>query len=470
MGRKNEWRPAPDTDVANAIRLQRALHPHVAYTHGIGWLRYRNGVHQLVEESEIRAILQDLLPQLVHREAADASQQAAASTDKRERRDLADQADALTRWAKRCEMRTTLQAALDLYRDRATTPLERWDAHPNLLNTANGVLNLGTGTLDPHDPNLYLTQQAPTTFDPNASHPAVDTLVALLQQDAREPFLRRAFGSALTAERHNEILLYMVGRGGTGKTTLVQALLTTLGTYASTIDPGILIQGAHTNPSRPRPELLHLRNLRLAIGYELPEGARFNAPDIKSITGGDTLTARALYQNQLQQIAPHCLLALHSNHDLAAAWNDDGMKRRVIKIPFDTRPNHADSTIKRALQHDPQARAALLAWLYTGYCEWAETNHDLTPPQTIQRATHDYWIDQDPCAEWATARLDFDGHTFTYTADLYQSYSTWTELNGEQPISKKALGKWLARQPGLRARRAHGNRGWHGVRINNGRR
>ena len=44
-------------------------------------------------------------------------------------------------------------------------PDHKWDAHPDLLNVANGVIDLRTGERGPHNSGLLLTKLCPTEYD-----------------------------------------------------------------------------------------------------------------------------------------------------------------------------------------------------------------------------------------------------------------------------------------------------------------
>src|SRR2546428_1531267 len=52
--------------------------------------------------------------------------------------------------------------------------LTDFDANPNLLSVANGVLDLQTFTLQPHDPAARLTRLLPVAYEPNAQAPQWD--------------------------------------------------------------------------------------------------------------------------------------------------------------------------------------------------------------------------------------------------------------------------------------------------------
>ena len=47
---------------------------------------------------------------------------------------------------------------------------EAFDAHPDLLNVRNGVVDLRDGTLRPHDPDLMLTKVTMVKYVQGATH------------------------------------------------------------------------------------------------------------------------------------------------------------------------------------------------------------------------------------------------------------------------------------------------------------
>ena len=58
-----------------------------------------------------------------------------------------------------------------LARGILTTDPAAFDAHPDLLNTPSGVVDLTTGELHPHDPRLLLTRITSAAYRPGARHP-----------------------------------------------------------------------------------------------------------------------------------------------------------------------------------------------------------------------------------------------------------------------------------------------------------
>jgi putative DNA primase/helicase len=127
--------------------------------------------------------------------------------------------------------------------DDILTRAEQWDSHPWLLNVGNGVLDLKTGKLGPHDPNLLLTKLAPVDYDPEA---AGDTWTAHIQRFLPNENVRRQvqrdLGMALVGAPVDELLPIWYGLGANGKSTTANIVERVLGDYAGVAAPNLLIQ------------------------------------------------------------------------------------------------------------------------------------------------------------------------------------------------------------------------------------
>jgi tryptophanyl-tRNA synthetase len=84
----------------------------------------------------------------------------------------------------------------------------------------------------------------------------------------------------------------------------------------------------------------------MAIGSEVEEGSRLNEKMIKDISGGDTLRGRRLYEGAFE-FRPQVTLWIYGNHSPAIRGTDDGIWRRVRKIPFEVRFAEGDQLEER---------------------------------------------------------------------------------------------------------------------------
>lgn len=166
---------------------------------------------------------------------------------------------------------------------------DRLDRHPHLLNTPSGIVDLRTGDLLPHDPDLLMTKVTSARYVPGATHPDWGKVLDDLDPEVAH-FLQINLGQATTGEPPNDdkaTVLY--GLGGNAKTTLVVGCMKALGDesdgYARLISERVLIVDGKGN-QHPT-EVTELIGVRLAVLEELPNRGELSMERLKKITGGD---------------------------------------------------------------------------------------------------------------------------------------------------------------------------------------
>lgn len=437
-GQRNDAPPTPIslssfnlTEYGNAERLVEQFGHLFRYCPTLGWLIWHDSHWQVDISGEIERLAKETVRNIYH--------EAGNCEDGQRRYKIGQHAIA-------SEKRQSIRNMIELAQTERPVVVEfhKLDHDPYLFNLGNGTLDLRTLELHPHNPAQLLTKHSHVIYDPEATHWAVDDLIALLGQDGRADCLQRSFGSCLFGEAPNERLWYLVGQAGTGKSTLIEAVATVLGDYAITIDAALIIASDSQKAAGPRPELLNLRGARMVIAKEIPKHARLNGQDVKALTGRDTVSARALYSNYIMQFKPDFKMFVHSNYDIRVDWDDSGVQRRLIRIPFDAKPVTPDPDFKRILQHDPKAQSALLNWLLQGYVLWRDGKYDLGISEEIEQSTASFWKDSDPFYGFAEQCLCFDDpEAITPFKTIWQAYEGWCQEHGTKPRSETELGGWF---------------------------
>lgn len=448
----------PGTDAANAIILSaNNLQDRMRYTPTLEWLLYdeKRGIWQPnTDQSRCATVAGQILRGAVgqHLAATIARDAGKEETEK------------AVRWAKSvCQFQTVANALkVAAGFDEFRTDADQWDAHPDLLNCKNGVLELKTGVLRPHSPADLMTLQSGAEYRPEVTHPAVDQLVGWLNQDGKAEFLQRNAGSALYGANPNEILTVLQGLGGSGKGTFCDGIKAVLGSYGHTIDVNLLLlSGWGEGGTGAKPELLALRSKRLVIAGEPPKGGRFNAGRVKGMTGNDAITARGMRSDVMVTFKPVFKLWMHSNYPVTTDHDDTGMQRRLKIAPFNSKPAHADPHFKETLQRDPDALSALLNWMYVGFRAWFDDGYNLAST-TVDQATGHYWQSQDVYGRFAEDVLQFDATEQIPSAHLKQLFETWVEEEGIK-AGREATIRDL--QAYLTNRGCHPDKGAKGIRI-----
>ena len=105
-----------------------------------------------------------------------------------------------------------------------TVHADQLDQHPMLLNVANGVVDLSTMTLLPHDPDYLITKLINVSYDPAAECFEWTKFLELVTggDQALQGFLQLAVGYTLTGRTDAHCLFVLYGTGANGKTTFTE--------------------------------------------------------------------------------------------------------------------------------------------------------------------------------------------------------------------------------------------------------
>jgi len=317
-----------------------------------------------------------------------------------------------------------------------------FDRHPDLLNVANGVIDLRTGELSPHDPNLLLTKLSPVTYRSGARHPDWDAALCALHADVAD-HLQVRFGQAISGHKTSDDRLpVLTGSGANGKSSIVGPIARVLGDHAVTVSERLLI----ANPGDHPTELMQLRGVRLSLIEEMPEGKYVSVKRLKDVLGTDKITARPIRGNNVTWTATHSLF-LTSNYLPKIAETDHGTWRRLIciKFPFTFLEPGTESTSstdrpgdphlrERLLQGDDGRAEAVLAWVVEGARQWYAAGRIMPAVPAAVVADTDAWrASADQVFAYVRDRLVLDTAGCVVSVELYADFSEWQSTHGRQP-------------------------------------
>jgi putative DNA primase/helicase len=453
-GQRSEGRTLPLTDLGNAERFV-ALHGNdLRYARAIGgwvhwderrWQPDTNGEADRRMKATIRSIA---------REAS------------RPGLDL-DEVRAILQWAIYSESAARIAAALKLGQTEKQVVVDpaQFDADPWLLNVPNGTLDLRTGTLRDHRREDLITKIAGAAFVRDARHAGWDRFVR--ETTGGDPeyarYLQKAFGQSLIGRQNEEKVFVPYGPGATGKSTMLEAVGTSLGGYARTAEFTSFTK--KSSESSIRNDLAALAGARFVKAVEVGKDSRFNEAVLKSLTGGDTISARFLFREYFD-FTPVFTLFLATNHLPQVSATDDAIWRRLLLLPFmhQVPERERDSNLKLTLTTDPDALAAVLAWLVEGCLDYQAEG--LQEPDLVRQHTTSYRVANDQIGDWISDCAEADSTAFTLSRDLRESYERWCKANSIDPLTQNAFAAEL-RDRGLETGRSgHGGaRGWNGIRL-----
>src|SRR5262249_4964648 len=206
------------------------------------------------------------------------------------------------------------------------------DKDPWLLNVENGTLDLRTGTLQDHKREDFITKMVPISYNPEAQCPKWEAFLLDIMGDneGMVAFLQRVIGYTLTGRTTEQCFFILYGSGGNGKSKVRAVMEALLGEHATTAAFSTFLESRH---GTVRNDLAKLAGARLVVASESNAGGHLAESDVKTLTGGDRVTARFLYQEHFE-FTPQFKLFLITNHKPEIKSQDHGMWRRIHLIPF----------------------------------------------------------------------------------------------------------------------------------------
>lgn len=345
-----------------------------------------------------------------------------------------------------------ISAITDLARGILKVAGAEFDTDPDVITVENGVIDLQTGALMPHDKDRYLTRYVPTRYVPDATHGDVDIMLSAVEPEVAD-WLQLRLGQGIAGHvPDDDVMLLLHGDGQNGKSTLVDALTMTLGGAKgwgalTFVDDSVL-----TGDRDAKEERMALRGARLAVAEELPEGRRLNVVQLKKAVGTSVMKARHLYQREVEWVTSHSLL-ITTNYRPVVNETDHGTWRRLALVPFpytfvaepknDTH-RQAVSGIKDRLKYGKRQHEAVLAWLVAGARRWYEANRKMPEhPPAVAEATRQWRAESDVILRYWNERLVPDPDAHVISTELVEDFTAFLkEMN--QPVwsSKTTLDRF----------------------------
>jgi putative DNA primase/helicase len=278
------------------------------------------------------------------------------------------------------------------------------DAHPLLLNCQNGVLDLRTGTLGPHDPELQLTKLTGAAYDPDAAGPEFEKFLCRVQPD-----------------------------------------------------PELL--NARTFAAHPT-GVADLFGLRLAVLHESDQGRRLAEGTIKRLTRGDRIKARRMRED-FWTFRPSHLFVMLTSHAPVVGGSDERIWRRLrlVSWPVIIKAGERELRLGDKLAEELDA---VLAFLVAGYQDWRDEG--LNDPAGVTKAMPDFRAESDSLGRFIEQRCLTGPHFSLRSADLFAAWCTWCRAECEEPGSQTDFPIAMT-DAGFDKRKTKIGAVWHGIGL-----
>lgn len=444
------------TDIADAHLGERVARGYLRGTFlawgNRGWHQWIGKKWERTTDTLARRRVRDALLDVHAAELALADQardkrldKARAATSDAERKAIIDAATrAHAERSKALKVLTTagkIESVLKIARGFITCNLDDFDRNPDILNVNNGIVDLRTGQLTPHDPAQMCSRISTADYVPDATHPDWAKTLAAMPLDVAD-WMQVRFGQGATGHATaDDIVPFLKGGGANGKSTVLTGIHKALGEYATVVPDKVLLGSARDHTT----ELMTLYGARIAFLEELPEGDYLDAQRLKKVAGTEQMIARFIGEDNIQWQATHSLMVT-TNYDVKVATTDHGTWRRLALVAFPytydgTDPDRPkDATLRFRVRDNPEIHTAALAWLVAGAVRWY-ANHRAIPeaPRSVRDDTDRWRIGANDTLEFLDEHFELDGRSAVLSADVYRMFQAWQQARGKKPLSDQTF-------------------------------
>jgi len=343
-------------------------------------------------------------------------------------------------------------------RHAATT--DQWDSDLWLLNTPAGTVDLRTGEVRENRREDCLTKLTATGPGSNGCPQWLGFLDRITGgDDELQSFLQRVIGYSLTGSTREHAIFFLYGTGANGKSVFLSTISGLLGDYSKTAPMSAFT--ASSTEQHPT-DLAGLRGARLVTAIETEDGTRWAESKIKSLTGGDRISARFMRQDFFEYL-PQFKLIVAGNHKPGLRSVDEAIRRRLHLVPFTvTIPEHErDPELGEKLKAESPG---ILQWAIEGCLAWQSDG--LNPPAVVRNATAEYLAAEDALGRWREDRCVLGNGNWTSFKALFADWQQWCEETGERAGSEKRFTQALQAR-GFESDRSGGagTRGFAGISL-----
>lgn len=420
------------TDALLAERVtSEVLQDRYCWSSGLGWLRWDGMRWKRCDEVAVVEPVRQYIVDVVSKRLPEVSE------DWRERQALTG-----------LLARNRITAVTALARGLVQRESSDFDAHPDLLNTRSGVVDLRTGDLLAHDPAYLLTKITSVAYRPDAIHADWQGALNAVPQDCL-PFFQVRIGQAATGHMApDDAMLFLQGGGENGKSTVINAVMRALGDYHVLVSDRVLTADASAHPT----ELMDFRGARLAVSEELPEGRRLSVKRLKDTVGTPRMKARYIRQDTTEWDATHSFF-LSTNYMPAVEETDHGTWRRLLllKFPYKFLKPHeelsgaenerrGDPTIRDRVKGGVEQQEAVLAWIVEGARQWYTAGRVMpAPPKRIVDDTRAWRSESDLVLRYWSERIEPDAGSHIWAPELFKDFNLWLVQLGHREWSDKTF-------------------------------
>ena len=341
-------------------------------------------------------------------------------------------------------------------------PDEQIDRQDHLINLRNGIYDLNTGKLIPHQREFYQTSQLDFAFEPAAECPLwMKCLDQWLITPTGEPdcelqqFVQEAVGYTLTTDTSYQVGFILYGPAASGKSQVINVIQMLLGDAHGVLDLGALDRNTY--------QLAQIAGKRALTCTEAASGMILKDDTIKKLMSGEIIKAREIYHSSFD-CKPVAKVWWGANELPQNLDRSNAIYRRFRIIPFNRAilPGEQDPGLSKKLRAE---LPGIFNWALVGLARLHQ-NGGFTPAAQIDEQVQLYKEANDTEAAFL-ANSDWIVRGTggkTKASEFYIAHYAWCERFGHRAKSSiKVVPEWI--RLGLERVKERDCNYYHGVEL-----
>lgn len=317
-----------------------------------------------------------------------------------------------------------------------------FDKNPHLYNCQNGTFNLKTAVLQPHNAKDMLTQISNVEYHAEATCDRWEQFINEITQEdeASANLLQQIAGYCLGGSTQFECFFMLYGKTTrNGKGTFNSTMMKMHGDYAKVLAPeSLAIKKFQSNSEAPNDSIASLAGARYVCVSEPGESLVLNSDLVKTLTGGDPIKARHLYEHSFTYI-PQFKIVINTNFLPTVLDDTIFASNRLVLLNFNRHfdVNSRDISLK-SFFIKPENLSGIFNWCYEGYRKLHDVKM-LEMPEKSKDLFDKYRSESDITKQFITEVLQpVPGERLKLKA-VYDKYKEWAADNGFKQYSRNTF-------------------------------
>lgn len=313
-----------------------------------------------------------------------------------------------------------------------------YQADAKYINFRNGILNLETGELQEHAPDIVTINQVPHNLNPAAKSDLLEGFLTDIAAGDNEvkALLEEIAGASLYRGTLFDTMPILTGSGCNGKSTFISMLQNVVGVGNwSAVD----IRYFDTDVNKFR--VKELQGVTVNFSDDSSDLYIKDSSNLKKIISGNTISAEGKGKDAFN-FNPYATVVISVNEMPRIKDAAGATTRRFLMVPFEAKFENPDYEMGKKLAAEEVAEALIV--LGVNALQRVLKANSYTIPEKSRAALEEYKQENDSVKYFLDANTGEDGDCYIWgmsTEGVYRAYQSFCYDNGIEPMKQQTMSR-----------------------------